>query len=164
MRVALVAATAPALVRADDNPDGVPPDTVAATVSGLRADRPRWFADNAEPFFGGRASAQLIDWAVRLCLESSPQADEGCLAAAFGADFRAELRALDLPTLVIHGGADVSAPAALCGRRIAALVPGATYLEYPDAPHGLFVTHAEQLAADLLAFAETSSSLTPACR
>jgi non-heme chloroperoxidase len=51
---------------------------------------------------------------------------------------------------VVHGAADTSAPVALAGRRTAELVPGARYVEYPTAGHGLFVTHAAQLNADLL--------------
>jgi non-heme chloroperoxidase len=68
-------------------------------------------------------------------------------------DFRAELPRLDLPVLVIQGDRDATCPLDLTGRRTAALVPGARLLVYEGAPHGLFVSHAERLGADLLAFA-----------
>jgi non-heme chloroperoxidase len=57
-----------------------------------------------------------------------------------------------LPTLVVHGAADTSAPVERTGRRTAALLPGCRYVEHPTAGHGLFVTHADQLNADLLSF------------
>jgi non-heme chloroperoxidase len=41
------------------------------------------------------------------------------------------------------------APVALTGRRTAQRVPGCRYVEYPTGGHGLFVTHAAQLNADL---------------
>lgn len=156
-RIAFVAATAPFLAHAADNPDGIPQEVVTATIKRIRADRPRWFADNAEPFFAGAASAQLTQWGVRMCIDSTPQSTSGCVESVFATDFRAEIAAITIPTLVIHGGADTSAPVHLCGRRIAELVPNARYREYAGAPHGLFVTHAEQLNRDLLEFHRTSA-------
>ena len=47
---------------------------------------------------------------------------------------------------------DASAPLGLTGRPTAALVPDAKLIVYEGAPHGLFVTHAERLTADLPAF------------
>ena len=57
-------------------------------------------------------------------------------------------------SLVIHGDRDVSAPLEFTGRRTADLIPGARLRVYEGAPHGLFVTHAERLNADLLSFVE----------
>jgi len=54
--------------------------------------------------------------------------------------------------LIVHGTADQSAPIGLTGRRSAKLVPDNIYKEYPTAGHGLYVTHAAQLNADLLDF------------
>jgi non-heme chloroperoxidase len=54
--------------------------------------------------------------------------------------------------LIIHGDRDVQAPIDLCGRQTAQLVPGNTFIVYENAAHGLFVTHADRLNADLLAF------------
>ena len=51
-----------------------------------------------------------------------------------------------------HGAADQSAPIDLTGRRTAKLVPGCVYNEYPTAGHGLYVTHAGQINADLAEF------------
>jgi pimeloyl-ACP methyl ester carboxylesterase len=68
----------------------------------------------------------------------------------FHADHRAGLPAITVPTLVVHGALDTSAPVELTGRRTARLVPGCRYVEYPTAGHGLFVTHAGQLNAELL--------------
>ncbi|MFF4255652.1 alpha/beta fold hydrolase [Streptomyces sp. NPDC001663] len=56
------------------------------------------------------------------------------------------------PLLVLHGTHDVSAPLETTGRRASALAPDATLKVYENAGHGLFVTHAEQLTADLREF------------
>jgi non-heme chloroperoxidase len=47
---------------------------------------------------------------------------------------------------------DLAALIDLTGRRTAKLIPGCVYNEYPTAGHGLYVTHAEQLNADLVRF------------
>src|SRR4029078_1971396 len=74
----------------------------------------------------------------------------------FTADLRDELRAIDVPALVVHGDRDIQAPLELCGRRTAELLPRSTLRVYENAAHGLFRTHADRLNADLLAFAGAS--------
>ena len=46
---------------------------------------------------------------------------------------------IDVPTLIVHGDRDVSAPLAITGRKTAALMPHATVKIYEGAPHGLFL-------------------------
>jgi pimeloyl-ACP methyl ester carboxylesterase len=59
---------------------------------------------------------------------------------------------INVPTLVIHGDADNIVPIEATGEQAARLIPGAKYIVYEDAPHGLFITEKEQLNADLLEF------------
>jgi len=68
------------------------------------------------------------------------------------ADFRAEMRGIDVPTLIVHGDRDRSMPVELTAKPAAALIPGSRLLVYPGAPHGLMFTHMGELHADLLAF------------
>jgi non-heme chloroperoxidase len=63
--------------------------------------------------------------------------DWGSGELVFHADFRAELSRLDVPTLIVHGTGDASAPIYITGRRTAALMPTAQYKEYDNAAHGL---------------------------
>lgn len=79
------------------------------------------------------------------------QVQLACGAVIAEKDMRPELARFDVPTLVIHGDHDVSVPAEL-GRATAGLIPGARYIEYAGAPHGLFLTHRAQLHADLQRF------------
>ena len=61
-------------------------------------------------------------------------------------------RPLPLPTLVVQGDADASAPLLLTGVRTAELIPNCRLLVYENAPHGLYLTHRAKVNADLLAF------------
>lgn len=53
-----------------------------------------------------------------------------------------------LPTLVVAAAHDPIAPPR-AGRALAAGIPGARYVEIPDASHGLPITHAERINAEL---------------
>jgi pimeloyl-ACP methyl ester carboxylesterase len=54
-----------------------------------------------------------------------------------------------LPTLVIHGAQDKSAPIDLTGKRTAAMISGSQFKVYDGAPHGLLLTHQDRLNSDL---------------
>ncbi len=67
--------------------------------------------------------------------------------------YRAEQRSLTLPTLLLHGDRDVSAPLALTARKAVGLLPQAELRICEGAPHGLMLTHAARLNEQVLAFA-----------
>jgi pimeloyl-ACP methyl ester carboxylesterase len=68
-------------------------------------------------------------------------------------DFRDELSRLRIPTLLIHGDRDASAPLEVTSRPAAALIPGSRLVVYEGGPHGLYFTHKERLNRDLAHFA-----------
>ena len=71
----------------------------------------------------------------------------------------AELSRISVPTLIVQGDADASAPLPLTGARTAELMPNCRLLVYENAPHGLYLTHREQLNADLLDFIEDHTTV-----
>lgn len=160
-KLALVASTTPFLMRAPDHPDGLEPELFDQVEEAIRTDRAAWLAALTWPFFTGRPdpdpddlpiSRELADWLIGMCRNTSPRAGTEIYRTLFSTDQRAETAAVTVPTLVIHGTADLAAPYPLCGPRTADLIPGSTFLTYEGAAHGLFATHAERLNADLLAF------------
>lgn len=153
-RLALVAPTTPLMARTGDNPDGIDTAVFDAFVrDGMLRDFPRWVEDNARAFAGPEVSEPMLAWVKGMALRPSLLALAEFHRALTRTDFRAELPRLGLPVLVIQGDRDATCPLDLTGRRTAALVPGARLLVYEGAPHGIFVSHAERLGADLLAFA-----------
>ena len=68
------------------------------------------------------------------------------------ADFRDEMRKIAVPTLLVQGDRDRSAPIESTGIPSAELIPGCRLLIYKGAPHGLMYTHMDQLHADILKF------------
>jgi pimeloyl-ACP methyl ester carboxylesterase len=155
-RTVLVATTTPYLVKTVDNPDGIDRRVFDQMHAAAAADRPRFTAHAAGPFFGAvpdaAVSPELVQWGIGLALQACPIATLDTIRAFSETDFREDLRAFTMPTLVIHGRADQGAPLALTGERTARMIAGSR-LEVYDTAHGLFVTERERLNRDVIAFA-----------
>ncbi len=144
-RVARVALVGAALARMDEG-------MAAMMGAAIAADRPKFLVDGVPTLFAGAAvSAEAMQWIVALALRASPLATLGCLRAFAQSDHTTALDVFTLPTLFVHGDADLTQPIA-GARAAAAAIPGSRLVEYAGAPHGLFLTERERLAADLLEF------------
>ncbi len=78
-----------------------------------------------------------------------------CAKAFATTDFRPDLAAFKVPTLIVHGTDDKTVPINASGRAAAKGIANSTLLEYDGAPHGLFATHKERFTRDLLAFVKS---------
>ena len=152
-RAVLLAPTTPLLVRTEDNLDGLDPDVLAASAAMLMRDVPQWCADNAPAFFGAtQVSPGLIDWVTRQIVDTPLKILLDTAAAFATTDLRAELTSLTVPTLIVHGDLDASAPIEITGRKTAALIPNSQLLVYEGSGHGLYAADHERLNSDILAF------------
>ncbi|GAB2768024.1 pimeloyl-ACP methyl ester carboxylesterase [Hymenobacter luteus] len=157
-RVAFVSAVTPFLLKTDDNPDGADKSVFDDMVENIRKDRFDFLQSFGKKFFGvgvisHPVSQATLDWMQSMCQLASPRATEQCVYAFAATDFRQDLAALKVPTLVIHGSSDDTVPAKNSGERMTQYVPHAQFVEYSGAPHGLFITEKDRLNRDLLAFA-----------
>lgn len=94
----------------------------------------------------------LVDWAVRDILATSLRAILDCNRAMLETDFTAELGAIDVPALLIHGDTDASIPLEMSSAVAVDLIPGVRLSIYEHAPHGLMLSHRERFNEDVLAF------------
>lgn len=67
-------------------------------------------------------------------------------------DFTDDLKAIEVPTLVLHGDDDQIVPYADSAPLSAKLLARAELKTYPGFPHGMCTTHADVVNEDLLAF------------
>jgi len=155
-RIILLAPTTPMLLKSGDNPNGAPKESFEALWAQWKRDYPKWIADNVAPFFVPETSPAMMRWGVNRLLQTSLPIALACARAMVRADFRAEMRRIDAPTLIIHGDRDRSAPIELTGKPSAELIPNCRLLVYPGAPHGLMFTHMDELNADILRFMRES--------
>lgn len=156
-RAVLVSSVVPYMLKDDSNPDGVDGDVFEDMKKQIRKDRFGFLKDFAKPFYGvgwvkSPVSDGILDWSFLLAVMASPKATLDCVDAFGRTDFRPDLAAFDIPTLVIHGTGDKTVPIDPSGRAAAAGIAGAELIEYEGEPHGLFATASERLNADLIAF------------
>lgn len=152
-RTVLISSITPLVGRRPDNPDGTPPEATEAWLATLRADRPAAVAAGMPLFTGDRPISPAMDrWLQDQFLRTSPRAGLEITKTIATADFRPDLRAFTMPTLLLHGDADLVNPLDRTARRTAAAIPRATLKLYPGGAHGLPITDRTQVTADLLQF------------
>jgi len=160
-QVALVSAVPPFMLRTDDNPGGVPAETFDDLRAGHLADRSQLYRDLADgPFFGGNRPGATPSQGMRDAfwlqgLQAGARNAHECIAAFSATDFRKDLDAIGVPTLVIHGEDDQVVPFEVGGKASAARIADSQLIVYPGAPHGITDTHKHQLGTDLLEFLDS---------
>jgi pimeloyl-ACP methyl ester carboxylesterase len=151
-RIVLVAPTTPFLLKTANNPEGVEGNVFEGLRAGWKKDFPKWLRDNARAFFVPETSQAMVDWGVTMMSLTPVHVAIACNKAMVETDFRPDCKAVSVPTLVVHGTADASAPLPMTGKRTAALIPDARFNIYEGAPHGLMFTHMDRLHSDIADF------------
>ena len=156
-RAVLISAVPPHMVQTATNPDSAPMSVFDGLRSNLLADRAGFFKDLAIPFFGyirpgAKVSQGQLDsfWLQGMMGGAKGQYD--CIMAFSETDFTSDLKTMTIPTLLLQGDDDQIVPIDIASRRKVKILPNATLKEYVGAPHGICVTHADKVNADLVAF------------
>jgi pimeloyl-ACP methyl ester carboxylesterase len=131
-KAVLVSAVTPYLLKTPNNPDGVDKSVFDQMIDGLRNDRPHFLANFGKQFFGAgllnfEVTAEILNWSLMMALQASPKATLDCVRAFSETDFRGDLAAFRVATLVIHGSGDATVPVEKAGRPASELIAGADY-------------------------------------
>jgi len=145
------------MLKSATNPGGLPISAFDAIRHGLEQDKAQFYKDLAFPFYGANRAESKVSAGLRdqFWLQSMQAGFKGaydCIKEFSESDFHEDLKAIDIPVLVLHGDDDQIVPIAASAPLSAKLLKHATLKIYPGAPHGLTATHREQFNADLLAF------------
>jgi pimeloyl-ACP methyl ester carboxylesterase len=155
-RLALIAPISPCTLKREDNPDGADRSALERGRSDLSKDRPGQIARAADAFFAvskNTVSVAILDWWTRMIVEGCSLKVMVDLNRAFTEeDFRPDLRAIAVPTVILHGDSDTSTPLEKSGRKVAELIAGSRLIVYENAGHALPITHMDRANRDLLAF------------
>jgi non-heme chloroperoxidase len=156
-KAVLVSSVPPHMLKTDSNPDAAPMSVFDGLRAGLVADRAGFFKNLAMPFFGyNRPSAKIsqgvLDSFFLQGMAGGIKNEYDCIKAFSETDFTDDLCKINVPTLIIQGDDDQIVPIGIASLKTVKIVPKAQLVVYPGAPHGLPVTHADKLNADLLAF------------
>ncbi|WGU39927.1 alpha/beta hydrolase [Phenylobacterium sp. NIBR 498073] len=157
-KAVLIGAVPPIMVKSDKNPGGLPIEVFDGFRAALVANRAQFFHDvPAGPFYGfnrpgAKVSEGVIDNWWRQGMMGAANAHYECIKAFSETDFTEDLRAIEVPVLVMHGDDDQIVPIADSALLAIKLLRKGELKVYPGLPHGMCTTHPEIINPDLLAF------------
>lgn len=159
-KAVLISSVPPHMAKTESNPEGVPMEVFDGIREGTAKHRAQYYKDFSLPFYGynrpGAEPSQGVRdnwWRQGMIGGSKPQYD--CIKAFSETDFTEDLKAIDVPVLVMHGEDDQIVPFPISGAKTVKLLKHGTLKSYPGYPHGMPTTHADVINADLLAFIQS---------
>ncbi|MFG1397473.1 alpha/beta fold hydrolase [Roseixanthobacter pseudopolyaromaticivorans] len=157
-KAVLVSAVPPLMLKTEANPGGLPIEVFDGLRAALAANRAQFFLDlPTGPFYGfnrpGATVSQgvITNWWRQGMIGSAKAHYEG-IKAFSETDQTEDLKAISVPTLVLHGTDDQIVPIADSALLSSKLLKNGTLKTYEGYPHGMLTTHAEVINPDLLAF------------
>ena len=160
-KAVLVSAVPPVMLKTDRYPGGLPIEVFDGIRSELAANRSKFFRDLAAGAFYGfnRDGANVIPAVIdnwwRQGMMGSAKAHYEGVKAFSETDQTDDLKAITVPTLVLHGGDDQVVPYKNAGVLQAKILPNATLKIYEGFPHGMLTVNADVINPDLLAFVQS---------
>ena len=156
-KAVLISSIIPLVKQKDDNPDGVPQEALNEIMQALKSDRVGFLQEFGKNFYSYDENQDKVseahlhyDWTI--AAYASPRGTIKCAEAWAETDFRPELKNVTVPTLIVHGDADQIVPIETAGKQAAEGISDNRYEVISGGPHGLNVTHREQLNELLLSF------------
>jgi non-heme chloroperoxidase len=157
-KAGLVGAAAHYLLKTENNPVGIDGAVFDGIKQGVQGDRKAYLAGLLRDVFldakrpsTNTVTQEMIDSTLAMAMQASVAATVACVDAFAKTDFRPELAAVKVPTLVLHGTADIPVPFAI-GKATAEGIAQSKLIEYPDASHGIVLTERDRVTRDLQAF------------
>ena len=157
-KAVLVSAIPPIMIKSEKNPNGSPIAVFDGLRQALAANRAQFYLDMASgPFYGfNREGAKIYPGTIqnwwRQGMIGGAKAHYDCIAVFSETDFTEDLKAIAVPTLVMHGNDDQIVPIADAAELSIKLLKHGQLKIYQGYPHGMLTTHADVLNPDLLAF------------
>ncbi len=156
-KAVLVSSIIPLVKKKDDNPDGVPESDLEGIIDALQNDRVGFLKEFSKGFYNfddnqDKVSQAQLDYDFTIASFASPRATIQTALAWMRTDFRSELKNVTVPTLIVHGDADSTVPIATSAEQAAKGIKDNTYEVIKGAPHGLNITHSDELNEILIKF------------
>ena len=154
----LVSAIPPIMLKTEAYPDGLPIEVFDGFRHALAANRAQFFRDvPTGPFYGfNRPGATAHEGVIqnwwRQGMSGSAKAHYEGIKAFSETDQTDDLKAITVPTLVMHGEDDQVVPIDSSARIAVRLLKNGTLKTYPSFSHGMLTVNADVLNSDLLAF------------
>ena len=156
-RAVLIGAVPPIMLKTASNPKGLPMEVFDGIRKGVADNRSQFYRDLAAPFFGfnrpgAKVSQGTIDAFWAQGMTGGIHGQYLCIKEFSEVDYTEDLKKIDVPVLFLHGDDDQIVPIDDAARLGVELVKHGTLKVYPGGSHGMCVTEADMVNADLLAF------------
>ncbi|WP_454019475.1 alpha/beta fold hydrolase [Azospirillum sp. Marseille-Q6669] len=157
-KLVLIGAVPPIMVKTAANPGGLPIAVFDDFRRQLAANRAQFYLDiPSGPFYGFNRPGAAVSQGViqnwwRQAMMGGAKAQYDGVKAFSESDFTEDLKAIDVPTLVMHGDDDQIVPIADSALLSVKLLKAGTLKVYECFPHGMCTTHADVVNPDLLSF------------
>jgi len=156
-KAVLIGAVPPLMMKTAANPGGLPMEAFDQIRAGVLKDRSQFFKDLTVPFYGANRPGASVSQGLRDSfwlqgMQAGHKAVFDCIKAFSETDFTEDLKAIDVPTLIIHGDDDQIVPIADSALLSAKLIKNAQLKIYKGAPHGMCSTLKDRINEDLLSF------------
>src|SRR5262245_36442662 len=158
VKLVLIGAVPPLMVKTPSNPGGLALEVFDGMRSQIASNRAQFYLDFAGgPFYGfNRPGAKVSQGTIqnwwRQAMAGGAKAQYDGIKAFSETDFTEDLRAVEVPTLVLHGDDDQIVPIADSAPLSAKLLRKSTLKVYEKYPHGMCTTVPEVINPELLAF------------
>lgn len=157
-KAVLVSAVPPLMLKTESNPGGLPLEVFDSFRKATADNRAQFFLDvPTGPFYGfNREGAKVYPGVIqnwwRQGMMGSAKAHYEGIKAFSETDQTEDLKAISVPTLVMHGDDDQIVPIADSALLSVKLLKNGTLKVYKGYPHGMLTTEADVINPDLLAF------------
>ncbi|MDB5644498.1 alpha/beta hydrolase [Methylobacterium sp.] len=157
-KAVLVSAVPPLMLKTPANPEGLPVEVFDGFRAATAANRAQFFVDvPTGPFYGfNRDGATVLPGVIqnwwRQGMMGSAKAHYEGIKAFSETDQTEDLKAISVPTLVLHGEDDQIVPIADSARKSVTLLKNGTLKTYPGFAHGMLTLNHDVINPDLLAF------------
>ncbi len=157
-KAVLVSAVPPIMLKTAAYPGGLPIEVFDGFRKGVADNRAQMFLDvPAGPFYGFNRPGATVHQGViqnwwRQGMMGSAKAHYEGIKAFSETDQTEDLKAITVPTLVLHGEDDQIVPIDNSARLSVRLLRNGTLKTYPGFSHGMLTVNADVLNRDLLAF------------
>jgi non-heme chloroperoxidase len=156
-KAVLLGAIPPLMLKTEANPEGLPIEVFDVLRAGVASDRSQFYKDLSAAFYGANREGATVSQGKRdeFWLQSMTVGIKGaldCIRAFSETDLTEDLKAIDVPTLIVHGDDDQIVPIGASAMKSSKLVPNATLKVHAGAPHGLVGEHERLFNAELLEF------------
>ena len=153
----LVSAVTPIMLKTEAFPLGLPRDVFDGLREKTATNRAQFYKEVPIPFYnfnrnGVKPIEGVIDNWWRQGMMGSAKAHYEGIKAFSETDLSEDLRAIDVPVLIMHGDDDQIVPIKAAALEAIKLVKNGTLKVYEGYPHGMLTTHADTINPDLLAF------------